>query len=72
MLQPGIGHHIDTAPLSRIDLAPAVETPPAGPVPLVLRALGHGTAVGHIDQGAIAAIVAVEEEDLGQVFQFVE
>ncbi len=40
--QPLISHYIDALLLIRIDLAPAVVAPTAGPVPLLLGAYRHG------------------------------
>ena len=72
ILQPGVGLHIDALSLFRIDLAETVETSAAGPVSLVFRALARGTVVRHIDQGAIPAVLAIEEGHLRQVLQLVE
>ena len=63
--QPGIGPDIDALLLSGIDFAPSLEAPAAGPVALVLRALRHRAEVGHIDEGAVPAVLAVKEHDLG-------
>ena len=72
MLKTGIGPDIYTAPFTRINLAPALVAATAGAVALVLRALRHGAEVRHIDQGAIAAIPAVVQKNLGPVLQLVK
>ena len=64
-LQSGIGPDIDALLLSGIDFAPPLEASAAGAVALVLRALRHRAEVGHIDEGAISAVLAVKEQDLG-------
>ena len=63
--QPGISPDIDALLLSGIDFAPPLEAPAAGPVALVLRTLRHRAEVGHIDEGAVSAILAVKEHHLG-------
>ena len=72
LLQPGICPDINTLLFSGIDFTPTLEASAAGPVALVLRALRHRAEVGRIDEGAIPAVLAVKEHDLGPVFQFVK
>jgi len=64
-LQAGIGTDINALSLFGINLTPPLETAATGAVALVLRALRHWTEVGHIDEGAIPAVSAVKEGDLG-------
>ena len=62
-LQPGISADIDALLLSGIDFAPPFEAPAAGSVALVLGALRHRAEIGHIDEGAIPAVLAVKNQD---------
>lgn len=71
-LQSGIGPDINALSCFWKNLTPPLETAAAGAVALVFRALRHRAEVGHVDQGAISAILAVKEQDLGEVFQFVK
>ena len=64
-LQPRIGPDIDTAFLSWIYFAPALKTATAGAVTLVLRTLRHRAEIGHIDESAVTAVIAVKEHNLG-------
>ena len=70
--QPGVGPDIDAGSLLGIYFAPSLKASAAGAVALVFRALRHGTQVGRVGKGAIAAVAAVKEGNFGEVFQFVE
>ena len=70
--QSYIGPDIDAMLLSGINFTPSFETSATGTVALLLRALRHRADVGHIDESAVTAVLAVKERDLGQMFQFVK
>jgi hypothetical protein len=63
--QPGISPDIDALLLSGIDFAPPLETSAAGPVALIFRTLRHRAEIGHIDESAVTAVLAVKEHNLG-------
>ena len=58
-LQPQIRPHPDTQLFLRIHFAPSLVTSAARGVALVLGALGYGTQIRSVEQGAIAAILAI-------------
>lgn len=55
--------------LAGVDLAPAVHTAPAGAVKQVFGTAGLGTSVAIFGQGAVAAVLAGEEDEFREVLQ---
>ena len=62
--QSGIGSDINALLLSGMDFTPPIEASAAGPVALVFRALRHRAEIGNINESAISAVFAVENQDL--------
>ena len=71
-LQSGVGADVDAFFLSGINLAPALEASAAGAVALVFRALGHRAEIGDVDEGAVSAVPAVEEDHFFHMFDFMK
>ena len=63
--QSGICPDINTLLLVRINFTPSLKTSAAGSITLILRTLRHRTEVGRIDEGAVPAVFAIKEHDLG-------
>ena len=64
-----VGLNPNASLLVGINLTPSFVAPSAGPISLILRALGHGADIGDVKQGAVSTIEAVEESCLGKVLK---